>query len=97
MKNIGVVTSESSTEELRISLKDNFESISTKASPFGRAIRMNEVNAVVILSGLKHLSTKSFWKGIWSNFFQSKGNFCVSGANSLYQSLKRIGASFSIF
>jgi len=54
---------------------------------------MNSVNETVILSGLRHLNTSNFLKGICSNFFQSKGNFYFSGAISLYQSLNLVGAS----
>lgn len=58
---------------------------------------MKSVKATVILSGLKHLNTKSFLKGMESSFFQSKGNFCFSGVISLYHSLNLLGASFSRF
>ena len=51
--------------------------------------------AVVIRSGLRHLITSNFSKGIFSSFFQSRGSFSVSGVSSLYQSLNLPGASFS--
>lgn len=64
IKKIGIVASESSTDPERTSLKLSLESISTKDSPEGKAFLMKLVNAYVILSGLRHLKTRSFLKGI---------------------------------
>jgi len=64
MKKIGIVESESSTDPERTSLKLSLESISTKDSPAGNATLMKLVKAYVILSGLRHLRTSSFLKGI---------------------------------
>jgi len=97
MKNIGVVLSASSIIYSRISVKVFFESISTNYSPYGKATFINYVRAFVILSGLRHLRTKSFLNGIFYSFFQSNGRFSSSGDYSLYQSLNLFGASFSIF
>lgn len=97
MKKIGVLLCESLMEESNTSVKDSFWSISTKESPNGRLIRMKLVMALMIRSGLRHLRTKSFWNGMVSSFFQSKGNFYSSGTSSLYQSLNLLGASFSTF
>lgn len=83
--------------EPKISRKDDFESISIYSSPFGSTSRMNRASATVIRSGLRHLKTSSFLNGVVSNFFHSKGSFTSSGCSSLYQSLKRVGASFYIF
>lgn len=65
--------------------------------PLGSTPLIKLDNATVILSGLKHLKTKSFLKGVVSNFFHSNGSFTSYGVNSLYQSLNLVGASFSIF
>lgn len=64
IKNIGIVASESSTEDDNTSEKFNFESISTNYSPEGSAPLMKLVNADVIRSGLKHLRTSNFLNGI---------------------------------
>ncbi len=97
MKKIGIWGSESAITEPKMSKKDDFESISIKSSPFGKTYLMNRESATVILSGLKHLKTNNFLKGVESNFFHSRGSLTSSGVSSLYQSLKRVGASFYIF
>jgi len=80
-----------------MSRKDDLESISIKSSPLGKTYLINLANATVILSGLRHLKTRSFLKGVLSSFFHSNGNFTSSGVSSLYQSLNLVGASFYIF
>ena len=42
---------------------------------------MNLDKATVILSGLKHLKTKSFLKGVESSFFHYNGSLTSSGVN----------------
>jgi hypothetical protein len=61
------------TEE-RISKNDDFESISINYYPFGRTSFMKRERATVILSGLRHLKTNNFLKGVVSSFFHSRGN-----------------------
>ena len=97
MKKIGIWGSESEITEPRISKKDDFESISMYSSPRGNTSLINRERATVIRSGRIHLSTNSFLKGVASSFFHSRGSFTSSGWSSLYQSLKRVGASFYIF
>jgi hypothetical protein len=58
---------------------------------------MNLEMATVILSGLRHLKTSNFLKGVESSFFHSSGNLTSSGVSSLYQSLNLVGASFYMF
>jgi hypothetical protein len=65
-------------------------------SPRGKVSRINLDKATVILSGLKHLKTQSFLKGVWSSLFHSRGNLTSYGVSSLYQSLNLGAASFSI-
>lgn len=93
MKKMGVLLSASSTAEESTSVKASLESISTNWSPCGSTSRMNLARAMVMRSGRRQRSTRSFLKGIWSSFFQSSGSFWSSGTSSLYQSLKRVGAS----
>lgn len=97
MKKIGICGSESAKTDDKISKNDDFESISMNYSPLGSTSLMNLAKATVILSGLRHLRTRSFLKGVESSFFHSSGSLTSSGANSLYQSLNLVGASFSIF
>lgn len=97
IKNIGICGSESAITEPRMSKKEDLESMSIKSSPLGNTSRMNRDNATVIRSGLKHLKTNNFLNGVVSSFFHSRGSLTSYGVNSLYQSLKRVGASFSMF
>jgi len=53
----------------RMSKNEDLESISIYYSPLGRVSLMNLDKAAVIRSGLKHLRTSSFLKGVESSFF----------------------------
>ena len=74
MKNIGIWGYESAITDESISKNDDFESISMKSSPFGSTSLINLERATVILSGRRHLKTKSFLNGVASSFFHSRGN-----------------------
>ena len=97
IKKIGICGSESAKTEDKISKNDDFESISINYSPLGSTYLINLAKATVILSGLRHLRTRSFLNGVESSFFHSSGSLTSSGANSLYQSLNLVGASFYMF
>lgn len=97
MKNIGIWGSESLKTEDKISKNEDLESISINYYPLGKTSLINLAIATVILSGLRHLNTKSFLKGVESSFFHYKGSLTSSGWSSLYQSLNLVGASFYIF
>jgi len=60
MKNMGVVVVELLREDKRIYSKLRAESILTNSFPFGSVLPIKFDNAIVSLSGLRHLSTRSF-------------------------------------
>jgi hypothetical protein len=65
----------------------------TNSFPLGNVLAMKFPSPIVNLSGHKHLKTNSFWKGIDSSHFHSRGSFSISGVKSLYQSLNLPGLS----
>ena len=69
MKNIGICGYESAITDDKTYRNDDFVSISINYYPLGSKSRMNLDKATVILSGLKHLKTKSFLNGVESSFF----------------------------
>jgi len=75
MKKMGIWGYESAMTEPRMSRKEDLESMSMYSSPLGSVSLMNRDRATVIRSGLKHLKTNNFLKGVVSNFFHSKGSF----------------------
>lgn len=81
IKNIGIWGSESAKTDDKTSKKEDLESISINYSPLGKTSLMNLDRATVILSGLRHLRTKSFLNGVESSFFHSRGNLTSSGVN----------------
>lgn len=74
MKKMGICGSESANTDDKMSKNDDFESISMNYSPLGKTSLINLDNATVILSGLRHLRTRSFLKGVASSFFHSRGS-----------------------
>ena len=81
MKKIGICGSESANTDDKTSKKDDFESISMNYSPLGNTSLINRDKATVILSGLRHLKTRSFLNGVESSFFHSSGSLTSSGVN----------------
>lgn len=69
IKKIGIWGYESAKTDDKISKNDDFESISIKSYPLGNTYLINLAKATVILSGLRHLNTKSFLNGVESSFF----------------------------
>ena len=63
MKKTGLADSASFIADSKTSVNDNLESISKKESPSGKTYLMKFANAIVILSGLKHLNTSNFLNG----------------------------------
>merc|ERR1719375_2434676 len=94
---MGTMLVESSNEEDSTLKNEELPSQCMYSLPFGSEFMIQSLSADVMRSGRRQRSTSSFWNGVLSSFFQSSGSFTSSGASSFTHSLKRFGASFSMF